>query len=428
MKKHIILGTSALAAVMTATAAQADEGFTLKPSLNARLRYEMVDQPATDADAVTLRLRPGITASKGPFSVLVEAEGTLAIVEDYNSTTNGKAGLYSVVADPENIELNRAQIQYKSEAVTATLGRQRINIDDQRFVGSVGWRQNEQTFDAITGEAKLGPIMLNGTYSWSQRMIFGIDSGPRQAFTGDYLFLGAGGALGPVKVKAFSYLLDYDPKEPSALTSTQTYGVRATADFKLGGKASLGLAASYATQSDYKANPGDYSADYIAAEATLGYANFWLKGGYELLGSDNGVAFQTPMATLHKFNGWADVFLNTPAAGLEDWYLGVGAKFPGVKALPGLKAAVFYHDFSSDVGGADYGSEWDAMLGFKIGKKLGLTAKYANYNSDGFAVDTEKFWLTTACDQPLEATGKDYDRHSPPIGCYRQWHGRLPCC
>jgi len=394
MKKKIILGTSAFAAIMTATAAQASEGFTLKPSLNARLRYENVDQPATNADAVTLRLRPGITASKGPFSVLVEAEGTIAIVEDYNSTTNGKGGVHSVVADPENIELNRAQIQYKSEAVTAILGRQRINIDDLRFVGSVGWRQNEQTFDAITGHAKVGPVMLNGTYSWSRRSIFGVDSGPRQAFTGNYLFLGAGATLGPVKVKAFSYLLDVDPKEAgAAAASTQTYGARATANFKLGGKASLGLAASYAVQSDYKANTGDYSADYIAAEAKLGYANFWLKAGYELLGSDNGASFRTPLATLHKFNGWADVFLNTPAAGLEDWYLGVGAKFPGVKALPGLKAAITYHDFSSDVGGADYGTEWDAVIGFKIHKKLGLTAKYADYNSDGFAVDTRKIWL-----------------------------------
>tara|TARA_R110000782_G_scaffold78276_5_gene155186 strand:+ start:70264 stop:71472 length:1209 start_codon:yes stop_codon:yes gene_type:complete len=396
MTKRIFWGTSLSAlAVLAATPAHAGDALTLKPSMDARLRYENVDQPATDADALTMRVRPGLTiSSKSGFSVLIEGEGTLAISDHYNDT-NASNGVepYSVVADPENIELNRAQIQYKSKAFTLTGGRQRINLDDQRFVGSVGWRQNEQTFDAVRGEATLGPVMLDATYAWSQRTIFGIDAGPRQAFSGSYIFLGAGAGLGPIKAKAFAYLLDYDAKEPVALTSTQTYGVRATAAFKLAPKATLDLMASYAKQSDYKANPVDYSADYVAAEAKLGYGVFSLTGGYELLGADNGRSFQTPMATLHKFNGWADLFLNTPPAGLQDIYGGIAVKLPMVKALPGLNVMLVYHDFQSDVGSVDYGSEWDAQIGFKIGKKLGLLAKYADYDADGFGVDTKKFWL-----------------------------------
>ena len=235
-------------------------------------------------------------------------------------------------------------------------------------------------------------MTLDGTYSWSQRTIFGVDAGPRQAYSGSYIFLGAGAGVGPVKVKAFSYLLDFDAAEPVALTSTQTYGARATAAFKLTPKATLNLAASYASQSDYKRNPGNYSADYIAGEAGLGYGNYTLTGGYELLGSDNGAAFQTPMATLHKFNGWADVFLTTPAAGLEDIYAGLAAKFPQVKALPGLNAAVVYHDFQSDAGSVDYGSEWNAQIGFKVWK-TSLLLKYADYNAKSFGVDTQKLWL-----------------------------------
>ena len=397
MRKYFLSGT--VLAALAATPAFAKpvpvgNGITLSPSLDARLRYEGVDQSNAleDADALTMRLRPGLTLGTGSgFSALVEGEGTLGIVNDYNSTTNGKAG-YSTVADPENIELNRAQIQYKSKMVTLTAGRQRINLDDQRFVGSVGWRQNEQTFDAVRGEAALGPVTLDATYAWSQRTIFGIDSGPKQAFSGDYLFLGAGAGVGPFKVKGFAYLLDYDAKEPVALNSTQTYGVRATAGFKLGGKATLDLMASYAKQSDYKANPNNFSADYIAAEGKLGFGPVALTGGYEQLGSDNGVAFQTPMATLHKFNGWADMFLSTPPAGLADFYAGVSAKLP-VKALPGLHAAVTYHDFSSDArGGGDYGTEWDAVLGFKL-KPVGVLLKYANYNAGGYGVDTSKLWI-----------------------------------
>ncbi len=390
--KKTILGTTALAAAIIASPAHAD-GLTLKSSIDARLRYENVDQPTSDADAVTIRVRPGITASSGAFSMLVEAEGTLAIVDHYRGAPFLPVNGYSVVADPENIELNRAQIQYKSKAVTLTAGRQRLNIDDQRFVGAVGWRQNEQTFDAVTAEATVGPVSLNGTYSWSQRTIFGVDAGPRQAYSGNYIFLGAGVGVGPLKFKAFSYLLDFDATEPVALTSTQTYGARATATFKLSPKATLNLAASYARQPDYKLNPVSYSAAYIAAEAGLGYDIFTVTAGYELLGSDNGRAFQTPMATLHKFNGWADIFLTTPNAGLQDIYGGVAVKLPMVKAFPGLNAAVFYHDFKSDVGGADYGSEWDAQIGFKIGKRIGALIKYADYSADGFSVDTSKLWL-----------------------------------
>ena len=117
-----------------------------------------------------------------------------------------------------------------------------------------------------------------------------------------------------------------------------------------------------------------------------------MTAGYELLGSDSGRAVQTPMATLHKFNGWADLFLTTPNGGLEDIYGGIAYKFDGVKALPGLNAAVTYHRFSSDAGSVRFGDEWDASLGFKLGR-VGLLAKYADYSAKGFGVDTRKLWL-----------------------------------
>jgi len=302
-----------------------------------------------------------------------------------------------VVADPQNIELNRLQVQYKSKPLTLTVGRQRINLDDQRFVGSVGWRQNEQTFDAVRGEAKFGPITADATYSIGQRSIFGIDAGPRQGMGGDFVFLGAGAKLGPVNVKAFSYLLSYDEAFFYG-NSSQTYGARATASFPLAPKAKLNLAASYARQSNYDTNPAIYTADYVAAEAGLAYEGLGVIAGYELLGGDAaaGKSFQTPMATGHKFNGWADLFLATPQTlafgGLQDIYGGLSYKFTGVKALPGLNAAVVYHRFDSDYGNVRYGDEWDASIGFKV-RNIGLLAKYASYNAKGFGADTKRFWL-----------------------------------
>ena len=135
-----------------------------------------------------------------------------------------------------------------------------------------------------------------------------------------------------------------------------------------------------------------YSAEYLNAQLGLAASGFTLTAGYEELGSDGGIAaFQTPLATLHAFNGWADLFLTTPAHGLRDYYGGISKTF-AVAALPGLKADIVYHEFDSDFGGIDYGSEWDASLGVKLGP-VALLAKYASYDASGFAVDTEKFWL-----------------------------------
>lgn len=376
-------------------------GLTFDPIIDARIRYEAVDQPSVDADAVTARLRAGFEIKHVPshLSFLVEAEGTLGISNNYNAfpftvpVSSQRRPGFAVVPDGESIDLNRLQVQYKTKAFALTVGRQRINLDDQRFVGSVGWRQNEQTFDAVRAEATLGAVSLDGTYSIQQDSIFGSEAGPRRSMDGDFVFLNAGVKFGPVTAKAFSYLIDYDEAFAFA-NSSQTYGARLAGSVPLTKAVKLNILASYARQMDMGRNPVHYEADYRSGELGLAAKGFTLTGGYELLGADKaaGKAFQTPLATLHKFNGWADLFLTTPAAGLEDKYASLAKAFPKVKALPGLNAAVAYHDFRSDVGSTRYGTEWDASLGFKIGK-VGLLAKYANYNARNFGVDKQILWL-----------------------------------
>lgn len=370
-----------------------DDGIAFKPIIDARLRYEAVDQPVTDADALTLRLRGGVQASHGSFSFLAEAEGTLALSDDYNAfpfpiDDPQRRTEFSVVADPENLELNRLQIAYSKDGNAVTLGRQRINLDDQRWVGSVGWRQNEQTFNAVRGEAAIGPVNLDLTYAIDQRTIFGEEAGPRTALSGDFVFASAGAKLDAFDAKAFAYLLDYDETFFLA-NSSQTYGGLVNGKLPIG-VASINLKASYARQTDYGDNPNDYAADYWNAEAGVSISDFGAKIGFEQLGSDNGTALQSPMATLHKFNGWADLFLTTPPGGLNDFYVGASMKLPAL--IEGFDAQVVYHQFDSAVGNIDYGNEWNASIGFKIGK-VGLLAKYANYNAAAHAVDTEKIWL-----------------------------------
>lgn len=389
----LAVASPALAAPAETDAADRVE---IKPILDARLRYETVDQGALDADALTFRLRAGAEARLGRFSILAEGEGTLAPVNDYNAfpfaidDSQRRPG-HAVISDPQNIELNRIQLQYRSKDASLTIGRQRINLDDQRWVGSVGWRQNEQTFDAVRGEVKLGPVAMDLAYAISQRTIFGEDSGPRSDIDGDFIFAGLGSKLGPLQGKLFTYLIDYD--ESFALAnSSQTYGGFLSGTLPVGKSTKLTFRGSYARQSDYGDNPFDYAADYWSFEAATKLAGFNIAGGWEQLGNDNGRAVQTPLATLHKFNGWADLFLTTPAAGLEDAYVSIGRTFDGLKPLPGLAANISFHQFDSAAGDVEYGTEWDASIGFRLGK-LPLLLKYARYDASDFGTDTRKFWL-----------------------------------
>lgn len=378
--------------------APAGGALEIKPIVDARLRYEFVEQGELDANALSFRLRAGGQAKLGSISILAEGEGTLAPVNSYNAfpfplPDSQRRPEYAVVADPQNAELNRLQIQYKSKALTATVGRQRINLDDQRWVGSVGWRQNEQTFDAVRAEGKAGPVVIDLAYAISQRTIFGADAGPRTAYDGEFIFAGVGSKLGPLEGKLFSYLLDYEESFFLA-NSSQTYGAILSGGLPLGRDRKLSLRASYARQSDYGDNAARYAADYWSIDGGTAIRGINVAAGWEQLGSDNGRAVQTPMATLHKFNGWADLFLTTPPAGLQDAYVSVGKTFGRVKALPGLNFNLAFHQFDSAVGDLEYGTEWDASAGFKIGK-TGVLIKYADYRARGFGADTRKMWLQT---------------------------------
>lgn len=373
---------------------------TLKPIVDARLRYEGVKQGGMpdDADALTARVRAGMRADSGPFSVLAEAEGLLAITERYNSGTNGKTAL-PLVVDPQNIELNRLQIEFRGAPKTLiTVGRQRINLDDQRFVGAVAWRQNEQSFDAVRGEwTGVKDLKVDAVYVWSIRTINGIDGmGARpQAIGGSDVFVNVSYKFKPLTVVGFAYLID-EHNQLLRGNSSQTYGVRATGSAKLAKATRLTYSGSYATQSDYGRNPNGYRTGYYLGELGIEHKALRLLAGYELLGADDGRAltsFQTPLATLHKFQGFADKFLVTPPNGIRDKYATAGLVIPKLGKLAPVTFYATYHWFDSDRLDIKYGEELNLVGTIKIGRTL-FVAKYADYYAARFATDTRKFWLS----------------------------------
>ncbi|MGH6652915.1 MAG: alginate export family protein [Sphingopyxis sp.] len=392
-RTHILLLALAPAGVAHA------QDVTLKPLGEARLRYENVDQDglAADADALTLRVRAGVEAKAGRWSALVEGQGNLAIIDDYFDGLHGGA-TRPPIADPDNIALARAQVRYASPLVTLTTGRQRIALDDERFVGAVPFRQNGQSFDAVRAEVTPAKgVRADLTYAWSVRTIWGIDgAGARQqAVSGDNLFGNLSVATPAGRLAAFAYLVDQDEAAVQGFRlSSQSYGVRLDGNQPVG-KAKVAYQFSYARQSDWHRNPNDYAADYWLADVAVDLGGPRVGAGYEILGADNGTAltsFQTPLATGFKYQGWADKFLTTPPDGVRDLYASAGWGWKAVGPLKGVTLQAVYHDYRSDRASRSYGDEIDLLASAKLGK-VTASARYAHYDADTFATDTDKFWL-----------------------------------
>ncbi len=369
---------------------------TVDPTWNLRLRHEQVDDGAfsRDANADTLRLRAGLkfTFADG-WSALLEGEGIAKAGNHYNSGANGQV-MYPAVIDPDGTELNQAWVGWNGANGAAKLGRQRILIDNQRWVGNVGWRQNEQTFDALSLEYKpTAGVTLR--YNWLDRVhrINGDDARDRLARERDldtHLF-NAAWKHGAQQVVGYAYL---HRDQDFARASTATYGLRWTSA-RLHDGNGWGWTAEAAHQTGYGNNPLTFSHAYWLLEPAFTVSGTTFKVGWEHLGGNGGHALQTPLATLHAFNGWDDKFLSTPAGGLNDRYLSASGKFGHIR--DGRFAwTVAWHDYRADTalaGMGHYGSEWNASLGFPLATRLQALLKIADYRADHFARDTTKVWL-----------------------------------
>ena len=298
--------------------------------------------------------------------------------ENYNSTVNGN-GQYPAVVDPTGTDLNQAFIGYKTGNTVFSFGRQRINHNDERFVGGVGWRQNEQTFDGyrVVYDDKTN-LSFDVSYVYNVNRIFGSESA-KGDLDGKLVLANANYKLDKNhKLTGFMYNMDFNT---ALALSNRTLGV--SYDGKV---SSITIHASYATQTDTGDNPVDYSADYWALELSKKVSAINLALGFESLGSDNDTGFITPLATLHKFQGFADKFLATPDAGVNDLYVKASGKWDSL----GLTAV--YHKLDSVQGSIDYGTELNLVATYPLAKKVGLLVKYANYSADDLATDTSKAW------------------------------------
>ncbi|MCX7092924.1 MAG: alginate export family protein [Methylobacter sp.] len=375
-----------------------DQGTAKTPGTG--LALPAARQPHT-ANAVTSRLRIGLLSPVfHGIQGYAEYEGNLAMLDDYNSTRNGNTG-YSTVADPEKSELNQLWLSYAGIPDTLIKGgRQRIKFDDDRFIGNVGWRQMETTFDSVLithNNQQLFGLTVNAGYIGNVNTFTATSEHINAPIlnvnykVGDY-----GNLIG------YGYWLDYTERE-NYEKSSQTYGLRMTNylkpgdTYKLTDNYGVVYTAEWGHQEDYAHGPTKYAVDRLNLMGGLTAYNLTFQGAIEQLdGMGANKTFDTPLGTNHAFQGWADLFLVTPVNGIRDVFGTMISTFDrGEVILTGT-----YHNFTDDTGNIKYGDEWDFSALKKFGKHYSVLAKYAYYSADNYSrpdtfsnTDTQKIWV-----------------------------------
>ena len=392
--------------------------------VNFRTRYEDVSWDGfEDSDALTLRSR--LTYQTGAWNgvaTTIEMDNVTDVDHkvDYatwpNDPINSGAVKYALISDPQGTEVNQAVISYTTFNNAIKYGRQRIVLDNARFIGNVGWRQNEQTYDGLS--------FTNKTIRYTNIYVAHITNvnrifGDGVEIQGDYhqnsnLVNVSYTGFGAGKLTGYAYLIDNTndaflvgtgaTANQSAALSSDTYGIRWSSTVNPAFMYTL----EYAKQSGAYDNPLDYSASYMFAEVSTTLGRFVPALGYEVLGSDSGTkGFATPFATLHAFNGWADRFLVTPKEGINDLYASLTVNVWGAQLL------AVYHDYKANEENVnaksknfgqtiDYGTEWNVSAMKKFGA-VAYTIKYAAFKNGNWyqdvgaqknlLSDTTKFWL-----------------------------------
>ncbi len=382
-----------------ATLEEALTGGKLLLQLRPRWEYVAQDGKPEDANALTMRTLLGWrTKPWHGLSVTVEGinVGHLGS-KDYNDNP-AAVSPYPTVADPDVTQINQLYGEYTGLPQTdIKVGWQSIKLDNLRFVGNVDFRQVMQVFNAAGVENKsIDKLSVYAAYLWRQRNILGQQLQMEMPLVN----LRYGWKPGN-DVVGYIYLQDQARTGQNAGTgladgSNQIWGLRANGAYPLGEKWALLYTAEYAKQDSYAGSSPVIDADYYHLGIGGKWGEFFARVDQEMLGSNDGrYGFQTPLATLHLFQGWADQFTTTPKSGIRDTYLSAGAKVWKLTLYTEL------HTFETVDGSFDLGNEFDVGVTWPIAKWLTAKVEYADYHAgsggpppDTRKVDVQKFWLT----------------------------------
>ncbi len=389
MKNHTLASLLALAASTVVVhagtpapspeIAAASEAPWIKPLVDIRLRYEFADVDGFDpSHALTVRERLGLKTKEWfGFSALVEGEFTQAVIDDYHGGAPGvdpSDPRNSAIPDPKNEELNQAYLQYSGFDTTVKVGRQRIIYDNAAFIGNVGWRQNEQTYDAVSlMNTSVPGLTLNYAYIDQVNRIFGEDAlGVAENAPGEiHLLNGSYAGIKGVTLGAYMYLMDFEDAGSTGWDN-DTYG--ASAKGTLGGITLYGELAWQEEAGPLNDKDGLYA--HFNATKTL-FGSHALTVGIEHL--DAGV--QTPLATLHAFNGFADATDGSRLAGTHPGLTDTYASYT-MPIFCGIKWMNAVHIFGDNAVSTDLGFGFDSVLTKKFDDHFTAIGKLGYFDTE----------------------------------------------
>ncbi len=339
--------------------------------LNLRWRYELVDTDATTSLS-TLRTVLGYkSASFSGFTGLVEFEDVSLFGFAHNEAEGG-------IADSKSTEVNRVHLDYSlDDDQTLSLGRQRIKRGNLRWISNVGWRQNEQTYDALSFSGSFGGVNLFLAGIENANTVLGADREMNSL-----LFDATGDVTDHIHFGAYVYDIDFDDTPDASTTTTggylnARYGTSMDIDWRL----------EFAQQKDSGDSTVELSESYLLADVGLGKGPWHAGISYEVLGGDGIASVQAPLATLHAWNGLADQFLVTPVSGLKDLSIDFGWE------QGSWAANIALHDFKADELSGSYGEEVDVSVVHTCDSGAKVGVKYADYSADEFGSDVTKTWI-----------------------------------
>lgn len=364
----------------------------LKLDPSARYRIQTInDSLRGDATASTLKLR--LNASwqvNDALGIFVQGDHVHAFNDNYNSQTFFAAT--SPIPDVKGSDLNQFWFEYISDDYwRLKLGRQAINLDNERHVSSVEFWQNEQSFDAFSFQYD-NEESISFYYAYVNKVhrIFGQDAkkfftqnDPRFVNNPTRPFLELGEHEHNTHLlnlqyrfnsffalSSYAYLID---NKSAAQLSSDTFGLRASGEYKPG-NIKYSYTGEIAKQTTADNSPWDFSGNYYFVEVQAQYKSHAIAVAHEILSEDNGFAFATSLGNNHKFLGWADIFsAYINADGVKDSFV----SYRGRKAK--LRWRAMFHHYVSASTERTIGNELDLELAYRFNRKWQASALYSKY-------------------------------------------------
>jgi len=260
-----------------------------------------------------------------------------------------------------------------------------------------------QTYDATLLSVTMGKVNLSTVYATQVNTIFADSATKNNSFDTKTSLTNLSYRTKGLDITGYAYLIG---------SHSDTYGAYVKGTVPVSDGIKVNYRAEYAIQTDASLETNndtkpDSDSDYMHLNLGVNMSGILIGASYMMQSADDdndgtqgtagNKAFTTPLGTNHKYGGWADQFLGTPADGLEDISIMAGYKAKGFGTFK-----VIGHQFTSDENSIAYGTEIDAVYVNKIPGVKGLKGllKFAQFDADdkingapGKGTDVTKFWV-----------------------------------